>query len=116
MLIIIITTKTASLGFTSHILLILSITPQGKNIVVISLVSIGVREVPCHSQVHTVVAGKAGIEVQVSDIPLLPYVHFHVHVCIMFIFTFVFQETSEIVWKQIIKRRAVPNIHMFLSH
>lgn len=116
MLIIIVTTKTASLGFASHILLILSITPPGKNIIAISLVSNRIRVVQCLSQVPAAVTGKAWIEIQVSDIPLLPYVHFHVHVCIVFVLTFVFQETSEIVWKQIIKKRAVPNIHMSLSH
>lgn len=63
-----------------------------------------------------------GVEIQVSGISLtaclafLPYVHFHVHVYLIFIFTFVFQEISEIVWKQIIKKRAVPGIHMSLSH
>lgn len=59
-------------------------------------------------QGHPAASGQAGVEMRASGIsPAACCVdaHFHVHNYIVFIYTFIFQEISEIVWKQFIKEK-----------
>lgn len=94
---------------------------KGRNIIPILLMSKGVTEVQGCAQGRTAVSGKAASEIPVSGIShclpcFPPYIHFRVHIYVIFIFPFIFREISEIVWKQFIKKKAVPDIHMSLSH